>query len=112
MGTFKFIVKMIAILLVVKSLFFLAGMASKDKTVEKPMIERFVNEFVINNSEFKYPIKVDDVTTLRSRKLIKEGGIYFVVEDLQMNVARETFAIPYQEVGDLVKTEASPQICQ
>ena len=112
METFKFIVKIIAAVLVVKVLFFLGGMVAKDKAVEKPMIERFLNEFVINNSEFKYPIKVDDVTTLRSRKLIKEGGIYFVVEDLQMNVARETFAIPYQEVGDLVKTEASPQICQ
>lgn len=75
MGTFKFIVKMIAIFLVVKALFFLGSVASKEKTIEKPMIERFVNEFIINNSEFKYPIKVDDVTTLRSRKLIKEGGI-------------------------------------
>ena len=109
MGTIKFILKMIAIILVVKVFFFFVGTVSKNKTVEKPMIERFVN---INNSAFKYPMKVDDVTNIRGRKLIKENGIYFVVEDLQMNVARETFEIPYQEVGDMVKQESLARICK
>lgn len=112
MGTIKFIVKMIAIILVVKIIFFFVGALSKNKTVEKPAIERFVNEFVINNPDFKYPMKVDDATNIRGRKLIKENGIYFVVEDLQMNVARETFEIPYQEVGEMVKKESLPHICK
>ena len=112
MGTIKFIVKMIAIILVVKVIFFFVGTVSKNKIVEKPMIERFVNEFVINNANFKYPMKVDDVTNIRGRKLIKENGIYFVVEDLQMNVAREKFEIPYQEVGDMVKQESLARICK
>ena len=112
MKTFKFIGKMIAIILIIKILFFFGGIVSKDKAVEKPMIERFLNEFVINNPGVKYPIKVDDVTTFRSRKLVKENGIYFVVENMQMNVARETFTIPYQEVGDALKKELLPDICK
>lgn len=112
MEAFKFVAKIIVIIIIVKVVFFLGAQIPKRKIVEKPAIERFLNEFVINNSQFKYPIKLDDVTTLINRKLIKEGGIYFVVEYLQMNVARETFTIPYQEVGELVKKQVSPQLCQ
>lgn len=103
---------MIAIIFVVKIIFFFVGNLSINKTVEKPMIERFVNEFVINNPAFKYPMKVDDVTNLRGRKLIKENDIYFVVEDLQINVAREALEIPYREVGDMFKKESFPHVCK
>ncbi|QBF84438.1 hypothetical protein EXU30_18525 [Shewanella maritima] len=112
MVTFKSIVKMIVIIFIVKAMFFFGSVVSKDNTVKKPAIERFLNEFVINNQEVTYPVKVDSITSLRNRKLTKEDGIYFVVEDLQMNIARETFAVPYQDLEELLKQEASPEICQ
>lgn len=80
--------------------------------IEKPVIEKFVNEFVIHNSDFKYPLKLDDATTLRGRHLIEEDGIYFVVEDMQINVAREKLAIPYQELGPMMKKELLPLNCK
>jgi len=104
--------KIFAIILAVKFVFFVGGIVNKNKAPEKPNIEKFVNEFVINNPQLKYPIRVDSVSTLMGRTLIKKDDIYFIVEELQMNVARETFTIRYQEVGEMLKKEALPKICK
>jgi len=108
----KSIMKIFAIILAVKFVFFVGGIVNKNKAPEKPNIEKFVNEFVINNPQLKYPIRVDSVSTLMGRTLIKKDDIYFIVEELQMNVARETFTIRYQEVGEMLKKEALPKICK
>jgi len=107
----KTFLKFIAISLCIKLLFFVGG-AFNTKVSEKPAIERFVNEFVINNPQINYPVKVDNISTLRGRELITKAGVYYVVEDMQMNVARESFTIPYESVGGMVKEQAQPAICK
>ena len=70
----KNILKIIVLVLAVKVVFFFMAptVVANNK---KPAIERFVNEFIINNPNVTYPVQVDALTTLTSRELVKKGQV-------------------------------------
>ena len=74
------------------------GGAATDTYVEQnkpPVLEEFINEFVVNNVNFKYPIKLNDSMTLTNRELTKLQDKIFVVENLKVMVAKKDFVKDY-----------------
>lgn len=48
------------------------------------LLRMFVNEFVVNNDNFNYPIKINEETYLTSRSIKYEGQSMFVVENYRI----------------------------
>lgn|GEM_PF-2312222 len=48
------------------------------------LLRMFVNEFVVNNEYFNYPIKVNEETYLISRSIRDEGRSMFLVENYRI----------------------------
>lgn len=51
------------------------------ESAQQESLRMFLNEFVVNNANFQYPIKIDERTYLTSRSLEDDGGATFVVEN-------------------------------
>ena len=90
------------------------GGAATDTYVEQnkpPVLEEFINEFVVNNVNFKYPIKLNDSMTLTNRELTKLQDKIFVVENLKVMVAKKDFVKSIEEFKKITYENVSADFC-
>tara|TARA_R110001592_G_scaffold204231_1_gene454284 strand:- start:1735 stop:2199 length:465 start_codon:yes stop_codon:yes gene_type:complete len=58
--------------------------ATSNQPTQHELLRMFVNEFVVNNVNFNYPIKINEETYLTSRSIKDEGQSIFVVENYRI----------------------------
>ncbi|EGR0521915.1 hypothetical protein FG081_17900 [Vibrio cholerae] len=105
----KNILKIIVLVLAVKIVFYF--MAPTVVASKKTAIERFVNEFVINNPNFTYPVQVDALTTLTSRELVKKGQTLYVQENLSIRIDKSDLSITPTDLKNQMSLELKRHYC-
>ncbi|MBH0039786.1 hypothetical protein [Pseudoalteromonas sp. SWN166] len=101
-------------IIVVKIVFGVIGnnsvgsLATNNKTM---VLESFLNEFVINNENFTYPIQVDENTTLLSRELKKINDNLFIVENIKLKFDKSELQVSIGEFKELLINEVTPPFC-
>ncbi|MDD2609391.1 MAG: hypothetical protein PHX60_06790 [Giesbergeria sp.] len=58
--------------------------ATSKQPSQHELLRMFVNEFAVNNVNFKYPMKINEETYLISRSIKDEGQSMFVVENYRI----------------------------
>lgn len=58
--------------------------ATSEQPNQHELLRMFVDEFVVNNVNFTYPIKINEETYLISRSIKDEGQSIFVVENYRI----------------------------
>ncbi|EPU5970965.1 hypothetical protein ACVX70_003161 [Vibrio alginolyticus] len=106
----KNILKIIVLVLAVKVVFFfmVPTVVANNK---KPAIERFVNEFIINNPNVTYPVQVDALTTLTSRELVKKAQTLYVQENLSIRIAKSDLSITPADLKNQMSLELKRHYC-
>jgi hypothetical protein len=106
----KNILKIIVVVLAVKIVFFFMAptVASSNK---KPAVERFVNEFIIHNPNVTYPVKIDALTTLTGRELVKKDQTLYVQENLSLRIAKSDLSITPTDLKNQMGLELKRHYC-
>ena len=78
---------------------------------KKPAVERFVNEFIIHNPNVTYPVKIDALTTLTGRELVKKDQTLYVQENLSLRIAKSDLSITPTDLKNQMGLELKRHYC-